>query len=104
MIVGRCADVILRDMKPMNLFVYADQQSKLQRCAERMPEEENFSSAEIIRRMRQVDKDRAAYRGLFTDSKWGQKEAYHLCINTSGQEIKSLVPPLAEYVSRWFNK
>lgn len=25
-IVGRCADIILRDMNPMNIFVYADRQ------------------------------------------------------------------------------
>lgn len=103
-IVGRCADIILQDMKPMNLFVYADQPSKLRRCAERTPEGEHFSSAEMVRKMRQVDKNRAAYRGLFTDSRWGQKEAYHLCINTSGKEIKALVPPLAVYVSSWFGK
>lgn len=103
-IVGRCADVILKDMNPMNLFVYADQPSKLRRCAERTPEGETFSSAEMVRRMRQVDKDRAAYRGLFTDSRWGHKEAYHLCVNTSGKEIKALVPPLAVYVSSWFGK
>lgn len=69
------------------------------RCAERTPEGENFSSAEMLRRMRRVDQDRAAYRGLFTDSRWGQKEAYHLCVNTSGKEIKALIPPLAVYVS-----
>lgn len=103
-IVGRCADVILCEMHPMNLFVYADQPSKLSRCAQRMPEGENLSPSELLRKMRQIDKDRAAYRGLFTDISWGQKEGYHLCINTSGHEIKSLIPPLAEYVSQWFTK
>lgn len=66
-IVGRCADVILYDMNPMNLFVYADQQSKLMRCTKRAPEDENLSAAEMIRKMHRVDKDRAVYRGLFTD-------------------------------------
>lgn len=103
-IVGRCADVILRDMTPMNLFVYADQQSKLARCVSRAPEGENLSAVEMTRKMRQIDRDRAAHRSLFADTKWGQKEAYHLCINTSGREIKSLVSPLAEYVSCWFGK
>lgn len=104
MIVGRCADVILYDMNPMNLFVYADQQSKLMRCTKRAPEDEDLSAAEMIRKMHRVDKDRAAYRGLFTDTRWGRKEAYHLCINTSGKETKSLIPALAAYVSCWFDK
>lgn len=101
-IVGRCADVILQEFYPMNLFVYADQRSKLARCAQRMPEGENLSSSELLRKMKQIDKDRAAYRGLFTDTQWGRREAYHLCINTSDHEIKALIPPLAEYVSCWF--
>lgn len=101
-IIGRCADVILADRNPMNLFVYADMQSKLARCAGRAPEGEHLSVPEMKRRMRQVDQDRTAYRRQFSDTKWGRKEGYHLCINTSGKEIKALVPPLAEYVTRWF--
>ena len=31
-IVGRCADYILRERKPMRLFVYADMQFKMDRC------------------------------------------------------------------------
>lgn len=103
-IVGRCADIILRDMTPLNLFVYADQQSKLARCISRAPEGEKLSSAEMTRKMRQIDRGRAAYRNLYTDTKWGQKEAYHLCINTSGKEIKKLIPPLVGYSSCWFGK
>lgn len=101
-IVGRCADIVLQDRSPLNLFVYADQPSKLLRCSQRAPEGEKLSSTALLRNMRQVDKNRAAYRGLFTDSPWGRKESYHLCINTSGKEIKKLIPPLADYVSAWF--
>ena len=41
-IVGRCADIILRDMKPMNIFVYADQQAKIDRCIANGKEGENL--------------------------------------------------------------
>ena len=34
-IVGRAADVILRDYKPLNIFVYADKDSKVERCQRR---------------------------------------------------------------------
>lgn len=101
-IVGRCADVILREMKPFNIFVYADPETKLNRCRERASKDETFSVSELSRKIKQVDKDRAAYRDLFSDIKWGQKEAYHLCINTSGKEIKTLVPAIAEYARLWF--
>ena len=103
-IVGRCADVILRDMKPMNIFFYADRASKLLRCAERAGEDEHFSEKEMAKRMKQVDRDRAAYRGLFTEDEWGRKESYDLCINTSGKSVKALIPGIAEYVKLWFSE
>lgn len=101
-IVGRCADVILKDLEPLNIFVYADAASKLQRCEQRAPEGEKLSVPALNRMIAQVDKDRAAYRDLFSDAKWGQKEAYHLCVNTSGKQIKQLIPALAGYVNCWF--
>ena len=101
-IVGRCADVILEDMKPLNLFVYADMDSKLQRCMERAPENENLSENELERKIKQIDKQRAQHRQMYSDTKWGNKEGYHLCINTSGKEIKKLIPSLARFVNDWF--
>ena len=103
-IVGRCADVILKEMSPMNLFVYADTASKLERCRRKAEANEHFTDKELLKKMKQVDKDRAAYRGLFTEDKWGSKEAYHLCINTSGREIETLIPGIAAYVNIWFGQ
>lgn len=101
-IVGRCADVILEDMKPLNLFVYADMPSKLQRCMERAPVGENLNENELERKIKQIDKQRAQHRQMYSDTKWGNKEGYHLCINTSGKEIKKLIPALAQFVTAWF--
>lgn len=55
-IVGRCADVVCRDMNPLNIFVYADRISKLRRCEERADKEEHFSEKEMLRKMKQIDK------------------------------------------------
>ena len=101
-IVGRCADVILEDMKPLNLFVYADMDSKLQRCMERAPVGENLNENELERKIKQIDKQRAQHRQMYSDTKWGNKEGYHLCINTSGKEIKKLIPALAQFATAWF--
>lgn len=103
-IVGRCADVLCQDLKPLNIFVYAERLSKLQRCESRANESEHFSEKEMLRKMKQIDKERAAYRELFTEAKWGKKESYHLCINTSGKEIKTLIPAVAAYVNVWFGQ
>lgn len=101
-IVGRCADVICREMHPFNIFVYADKLSKLARCEERADKNEHLSEKNLFRKMKQIDKERAAYRALFTEEDWGRKESYYLCVNTSGKEIKTLVPAIAEYAKLWF--
>lgn len=103
-IVGRCADVICREMNPFKLFVYTDKLSKLARCEERADKTEHFSEKEMVRKMKQIDRERAAYRSLFTEEDWGRKEHYHLCVNTSGKEIKALVPAIAQYVKLWFDQ
>ncbi len=100
---GDCV-IVCREQKLFNIFVYADKLSKLARCQERASEEEHFSEKEMLKKMKKIDKERASYRSLFTEESWGRKESYHLCVNTSGKEIKSLVPALGEYVKLWFEQ
>lgn len=103
-IIGRGSDVILRDKNPMKIFVYADTQSKLARCKERAEKNENPSDKEIIKNMKQIDKEREGYHRFFSETAWGDKSFYHLCVNTSGKEIKELIPTLSEYVRIWFEQ
>ena len=102
--VGRCADVILREMNPLNLFVYADMDYKLARCKAKAPAEENLSDKEMLRLIKETEKKRQRYYTAVTDRKWGAKENYHLCINTTGREIKSLIPAVAAYCRAWFQE
>ena len=101
-IVGRCADVILKEYHPLSIFVYANMDAKIARCQERAPEGENLTRKELERRIRQVEKGRRQFREMYSEVKWGDKEAYDLCINTSGREIKKLIPALVELVNCWF--
>ncbi len=101
-IVGRQADTLLADMKPLNFFVYADKEAKLKRCMARA--EEGETEKEILKKMKKIDKIRAANRRIIGEKEWGARENYHLCINTSGVEIKALVPALVEYVKVWFEQ
>ena len=100
--VGRCADVILDKMNPLKIFVYADMESKLARCKAKAPEGENLSDKELIRKIKETEKKRERYYRAFTDQTWGNKENHHLCVNTSGREIKDLVPAVAEFCRAWF--
>lgn len=103
-IIGRAADVILADQKPFSIFVCADEESKLKRCHARAKADENLTDREMLRKCRDIDKRRASYRKMFTDKKWGEASGYHLCVNTSGKEIKPLVSGILEYIERWYSE
>lgn len=94
-IVGRCADFILKEENPFRIFVYADVESKLRRCRTKGPAQENLSDRELKQKMSGIDKKRANYYELLTGRSWGNKLNYDLCINTSGLDIKQLAQALA---------
>ena len=102
--VGRGAAAILEEKNPFNIFVYADMASKTARCRERAPEQEHLSDKELEKKIRQVDSARAKGREAAHGFKWGEKEGYHLCVNTSGLCIKEITPVIAEYAGHWLEK
>lgn len=94
-IVGRCADYILRDHKPLRLFVYADMESKIARCRERSGEDEHLSDKALCKKIRTVDRERAKYYAHYTGKRWGDRSNYDLCVNTSALPIKECAEALA---------
>lgn len=99
-IVGRGANVILKEYNPVNLFVYANMDSKMERCRQKAKENEKISDKELVNMIKKIDKNRADYHKIISNLEWGKKENYHLCINTSNIEIKNIVPALAEYLKK----
>lgn len=95
-IVGRCADYVLRDLKPMRIFVYADMQSRVARCMARGDGDHPTTEKELIRQIKKIDKNRAKYYEYYTGQKWGAKENYDLCINTTDTVIKDVVVHVAK--------
>ena len=96
-IVGRCADYILRECNPTRIFVYADMESKMKRCFERAPEGENFTEKEMRQYIQKVDKGRSDYYEFYTGRKWGDWHNYDICVNTSGKDIKQMVENLMPF-------
>jgi len=97
-IVGRCADDILRDMNPLRIFVYGDMETKLERCRKRAGSDEKMTDREILSNIRKIDKNRSEYYGLYTGKVWGDKQSYDLCINTSKISVERASELLAEFV------
>ncbi|HIX63567.1 MAG TPA: cytidylate kinase-like family protein [Candidatus Mediterraneibacter colneyensis] len=95
-IVGRCADYILREYEPFRMFVYADMESKMARCRQKASEEEKMEDKELKQHILGIDRKRAKYYQFYTGHKWGDKLNFDLCINTSRTVIKEIVPALAK--------
>lgn len=103
-IVGRNADVLLAKYEPFNIFVCADMESKIQRCMERAREGENLSKKEIMQNIKRIDKNRAHTREIVSGSTWGDRNNYHLVVNTSQWQIKELTPCVAAFAAGWFGR
>ena len=88
--------------QPIRVAVAQRQDAKVERCMKRAPEGEHLTRAEMEKAIRRIDKERAQNHLMYADTKWGTKEAYHLCVNTTHREIKQLVPALAQFCKDWF--
>lgn len=95
-IVGRCADVILKDHNPYRIFVYADMDSRKKRCREYAPKNENLTDKELEKYISTIDKNRASYYNFHTGQKWGEQLNYDLCINTTNTSIEEIVSALVK--------
>lgn len=97
-VVGRCADYILRD-EPLciSTFIYASTEDRIERIMRchgaRSPKE----AAEMMRR---IDKKRAAYYDFYTDKRWGAAISYDLCIDSSILGVEQTAQLLRDYVER----
>lgn len=99
-IVGRGANVILKDYNTMDIFVYSNMQSKIIRCRNKR-KDENISDKELKNKIKQIDKNRKDYHKIISNLEWGDKNNYDLCINTSKIEIKKIIPSLAKYIENY---
>ena len=88
----------MRDENPLRIFVYADRESKIKRCIERKSGDEHLTEAQIVKKMKEIDKNRAQYYEFFSERKWGARENYDLMINTSGADIKKVSAAIAGYL------
>ena len=96
-IVGRCADYILRDRQPFRIFVYADMETKLHRCRQRESEEyTTLNDKELQRKIKEIDRSRSRYYEFFTEQKWSDRMNYDFCVNTTHTTVQELAPALAK--------
>ena len=92
-IVGRCADYILRDTADcLKVFIHADMDFRAKRIVEVYGEREQSPE----QRLKDKDKRRAAYHRFYTNMKWGHAQNYHICLDSGKLGIDTCVAILRQ--------
>jgi len=96
-IVGRCADYILKDMPGVtNVFVHGEIEDRMKRCIEVYGDDPD----KIKEKIATYDKARANYYNYHTCQKWGYYSNYNLSINSSYISEEAAADLVVEYISK----
>ena len=91
-IVGRCADFILRDEADcLKAFIHADMKQR----AERIVTQYGERAVSPEKRLKDKDKRRAAYYQFYTDMRWGAVENYDISLDSGTFGIEKCAEILA---------
>lgn len=93
-ILGRCADVVLRDdPKVCSVFVCANDEFRAKRGLE------VYGGKSIIE-LNQEDAKRAEYYAYYTGKKWGEAKNYDLTVNASYKSLEDIADIIVEYINK----
>lgn len=85
-IVGRCADFVLKDHpKVVKVFCYSDLKSAVARCVNDYGIPQEQAEAEI----RRINRNRIHHYEYYTGQKWGEPHHYHLMLNTGNISLET---------------
>lgn len=91
-IIGRCADYILRDKADcLTVFIHSNMEHRAKRIVEQYGERSDSPE----KRLKDKDKRRAAYYQFYTDRKWGAVQNYHITLDSGVLGIETCVDLVA---------
>lgn len=94
-IIGRCADYILKDMdNVVHLFIHADMPFRIERAVSIDGVDRSRAEDTILKN----DKRRANYYNYHSGEKWGLATNYHLCIDSSYLGIDHAVDSICTFI------
>lgn len=92
-IVGRCADYILREREDaLHVFIHSDRES----CAKHILDVYGETDKHIYQRIREKDNRRRNYYRFHTDREWGVCANYQLCLDSWQLGLDRCVNLIAE--------
>lgn len=94
-IVGRCADHILKDRNDvLKVFIYADLDYRVNRAIEVKDVKPSKAEQVVVK----TDKSRANYYNFYSGKKWGLTENYDLCINRTKLTCEQVADVIESYL------
>ena len=92
-IVGRCADYVLRDHENvLNVFIKADREDRIRRIVDYY----GVDPLKAEEQLKKADKQRAAYYNYYATGTWGDVDNYDLCVDTGALGIAGSVELIAK--------
>lgn len=95
-IIGRCADYILKDYKNViRVFIYAD----LESCVRTVMERFGYSAKESEKKILAIDKERSEYYKYHTGHDWDCATNYDLCLNSGELGFDKVIEIIKGYLA-----
>ena len=94
-IIGRCADFILKDRKDVTkIFIYNDIENKIKRATKYYGMNKEKAEKEI----KQINKLRANHYKYYTEKEWSNHDNYDLCINSDALGVEKSAQLICDFV------
>lgn len=94
-IVGRCADYVLRGRENLvRVFIHADAKTRTERIMLR----DNVSEKDARNAVSKADKRRGNYYNFYTNGVWGDVNNYDIAIDSGRLDVDKCVQLLADYI------
>ena len=95
MLVGRCADYVLRDHPNLiSVFIKADMSARVARAIERGADP--LKAEDVVRK---ADKQRASYYNYYSTSTWADITNYDICVDSSRLGYEGACDLLADFIA-----
>ena len=95
-IVGRCADYILRNREDvLKIFVYSDMENKIERATKFYGLNKESAKKEINR----IDRLRANHYKYYTENDWRDSSNYDICINSDALGVEKASEIICDIVN-----
>ena len=94
-IVGRCADFILKDnTNVVKIFIYSDMENKINRAVSRY----HIKQEDAEREIKKINKLRSNHYKYYTGREWNDMSNYDICINSDAYGVENAADMICDIV------